>query len=173
MSTTHDAPQTFEILDSLPYFDDDLQKYPDLKQKVEEELAKEPKPPAALHPRVPPEYQLFAKNPLLQKELERVSKHEPFPSLDTIRYQLPAPTSTPGTDEEWQSALNNARAQLEHQRLRHTNLTLLQTYGANAWRVHNYLLEATAKQIEQASEDLKQLTLEVNRERKNQQVDSA
>ena len=53
---------------------------------------------------------------------------------------------------------------------RHTNLALLQTYGSNAWRVHNYVLEATAKQAEKALEDLKQLTVEVNRQRKNTQV---
>jgi pre-mRNA-splicing factor SPF27 len=53
---------------------------------------------------------------------------------------------------------------------RHTNLTLLQTYGSNTWRVHNYLLESTTKQAEKALEDLKQLTVELNRERKNTQV---
>lgn len=53
---------------------------------------------------------------------------------------------------------------------RHTNLALLQTYGSNAWRIHNYLLDSTAKQAEKALEDLKQLTIEVNRERKNTQV---
>ncbi|KAG5338253.1 hypothetical protein C0989_007862 [Termitomyces sp. Mn162] len=51
-----------------------------------------------------------------------------------------------------------------------TNLTLLQNYGPNAWRIHNYLLEAVAKQSEKALEDLKQLTVEVNRERKNNQA---
>jgi len=49
-----------EIFDSLPYYDDDLEKYPILKQKVEQELAREPKPPQALHPRVPPPITLFA-----------------------------------------------------------------------------------------------------------------
>jgi hypothetical protein len=53
---------------------------------------------------------------------------------------------------------------------RHTNVALLQTYGSNAWRIHNYLLEATTKRAEKASEDLKQLTVEVNRARKNSQV---
>ena len=53
---------------------------------------------------------------------------------------------------------------------RHTNLALLQTYGQNAWRIHNYLLEETAKQSEAALEEVKQLTTEVNRERKNWQV---
>jgi pre-mRNA-splicing factor SPF27 len=39
--------------------------------------------------------------------------------MDTIRYQLPGPSSAPGTDEEWQTSLKNAYAQLEHQRLRY------------------------------------------------------
>ena len=47
---------------------------------------------------------------------------------------------------------------------------MLQNYGANAWRIHNFLLEAAAKQTENALEDLKQLTVEVNRERKNNQA---
>ncbi|KAG6866819.1 hypothetical protein C0991_008755 [Blastosporella zonata] len=158
-----------EIFDSLPYYDDDLQKYPALKLKVEQELARQPKAPTTLHPRVPPPFELFSTNPLLRAELDRVESHQPFPSLDTIRYQLPAPTSAPGTDEEWQAAVQNARAQLEHQKIRLTNLTLLQNYGPNAWRIHNYLLEATANQCEKALEDLKQLTVEINRERKNEQ----
>lgn len=49
-----------EIFDSLPYYDDDLQKFPILKQKVEQELARQPKPPSALHPRVPPPFELFS-----------------------------------------------------------------------------------------------------------------
>jgi len=46
----------------------------------------------------------------------------------------------------------------------------LQQYGANSWRVHNYLLEATSKQLEKAVEDLTQLTTDLNRDRKNSQV---
>ena len=53
---------------------------------------------------------------------------------------------------------------------RQQNLALLQTYGSNAWRIQNYLLEATAKQTEKSLEELKELTVEVNRERKNMQV---
>lgn len=50
------------------------------------------------------------------------------------------------------------------------NLALLQQYGPNAWRIHNFLLEQNAKNLEKTVEDLKQLTVEVNRERKNFQV---
>lgn len=49
-----------DVLDSLPYYDDDLQKYPFLKDKVEEEIARElGKVPAELHPRVPPAVELL------------------------------------------------------------------------------------------------------------------
>ena len=50
--------------------------------------------------------------------MERVEAHQPMPQLDTVRYQLPGPPSVPGTDEEWGAALDNARVQLEHQKLR-------------------------------------------------------
>jgi pre-mRNA-splicing factor SPF27 len=49
-------------------------------------------------------------------------------------------------------------------------VALLQTYGANGWRIQNYLLESTAKQTEKALEELKELTVEINRDRKNAQV---
>lgn len=48
-----------EILDALPYYDDDLQKYPNLKQKVDRELARERVQTTGLHPRVPPPVDLF------------------------------------------------------------------------------------------------------------------
>lgn len=47
------------IFDALPYYDNELEQYPDLKQKVDQELAREGKYPEALHPGVPPEIQLF------------------------------------------------------------------------------------------------------------------
>ncbi|KAJ7225843.1 breast carcinoma amplified sequence 2 [Mycena pura] len=167
MSVSDD--QHTELFESLPYYDNDLEQFPELKAKVEREFAREAKPPATLHPRVPPAPVLFAKQPLLQAELERIESHQELPRLDTLRYQLPAPAA-PGTDEEWQAAVKNAQSQLEHQCIRQTNLQLLQTYGANAWRIHNYLLESTVKQTDQALEELKQMTVEVNRERKNMQT---
>jgi pre-mRNA-splicing factor SPF27 len=137
-SLTDDPVHRTAIFDSLPYYDNDLEQYPTLKEKVEKELAREPKPPQTLHPLVPPPFELFKvwsincfqlnlihsrtnttqSSPLLAAELARVEAHQPLPPLDTVRYQLPAPTSSPGTDEEWREALRNAHAQLEHQRLR-------------------------------------------------------
>jgi hypothetical protein len=56
----HSMADQDDVLDSLPYYDDDLQKYPFLKDKVEEEIARElGKVPAELHPRVPPAVELL------------------------------------------------------------------------------------------------------------------
>ncbi|KZW02053.1 breast carcinoma amplified sequence 2 [Exidia glandulosa HHB12029] len=169
MAAEHD---TVDIFDSLPYFDRDLELFPDLKRKVDAELAREAgKTPKQLHPKLPPPATLFEKNPLLAAELARIEAHKPIPPIDTTRYQLPPPPSGQDASEEaWQKALDNAKAQLTHQELRQSNLALLQTYGANAWRLHNYLLEADAKVYEAALEKLREETTELNRERKNYQT---
>ena len=57
--TSTEQSQAPTIFDSLPYYDNDLERYPILKEKVEKELAKEAKP-QGIHPRVPPPPKLFA-----------------------------------------------------------------------------------------------------------------
>jgi len=165
-----EAESAPEIYDSLPYYDNDLERYPNLKEIVEKEFAKEPKPPATLHPKAPPEINLFANNPLLAAEMIRVEKQEPLNALDTSRYQVPAPLGKDATVEDWEKAVKNARAQMEHQGLRASNVSLLQNYGANAWRVHNYLLEADAVLLEKQAEELKERVTDINRSRKNFQL---
>ncbi|KAH8100514.1 breast carcinoma amplified sequence 2 [Cristinia sonorae] len=175
MSSDPEPSRASAIFDSLPYYDNDYERDPTLKDKAEKLIAKElanlkPQQQSQLHPRVPPPITIFANNPLLEAEMARIEAQQPFPQMDTLRYQLPGPASSPGTPEEWEAALKNARAQLEHQRLRQSNLALLQNYGANAWRIHNYLLETTSKNLDKSLEELKELTTEVNRDRKNFQT---
>ena len=60
MSMEVDTQRQPEILDSLPYYDNDLEVIPALKQKVDAELARESRnTPQALHPKVPPPIDLF------------------------------------------------------------------------------------------------------------------
>ncbi|KAI9445471.1 breast carcinoma amplified sequence 2-domain-containing protein [Lactarius indigo] len=163
------APQLF---DSLPYYDNDLETHPILREKVQHELAVETQKiqQETLHPRVAPAVELFVNNPLLAAELGRVGARKPLTAIDTSRYQLASSSATPSSDEEWKAALDSAHAQLEHQRIRHNNLALLQQYGSNAWRTHNYLLEADAKKAEKILEELKEQTTSLNRDRKNTQT---
>jgi pre-mRNA-splicing factor SPF27 len=53
------------------------------------------------------------------------------------------------------------------------NLELLQKYGANAWRVHNYQLEQDLAAIKKNTEQLRNQILEINRERKQDQTQAA
>ena len=59
-SVTNGDSQPSIIFDSLPYYDNELEQYPILKERVEKELAREGKPPQTLHLKVPPEPTLFA-----------------------------------------------------------------------------------------------------------------
>ncbi|KZP00891.1 hypothetical protein CALVIDRAFT_456980, partial [Calocera viscosa TUFC12733] len=152
-------------LDNLPYYDRDLEVQPQLKEKVGRLL-----PPSSASvpdddPRLPPLPELFASNPLLKAELDRVSAHKPLNALDTSRYTLPSPP--PGASEEdWLHALDNAKSQLEHQLNRQSNISLLQTYGANAWRVANYRTEADVERFGRLLERLREDVTGVNRGRK-------
>lgn len=53
------------------------------------------------------------------------------------------------------------------------NLELLQKYGANAWRVHNYQLESQLKMLQKETEEYREKIREISRERKNEQVSNA
>lgn len=52
------------------------------------------------------------------------------------------------------------------------NLELLQKYGANAWRVHNYQLESQLKMLQKETEEYREKIREISRERKNEQVNN-
>ena len=69
------APQLF---DSLPYYDNDLETHPILREKVQHELAVETQKiqQETLHPRVPPSVELFV---VSQSNVQHV--HKSFPSL--------------------------------------------------------------------------------------------
>ncbi|KAF8321825.1 breast carcinoma amplified sequence 2 [Clavulina sp. PMI_390] len=159
------------LLDSLPYYDNDIENA-QLKSLVNEEIARElarmPKPSSDA--RVPAEFELFKGNDLLQAELARVASKQPLDVLDKTRYGLPEPAGPEALEEEWREALNNGHAQMEHQLTRHTNLQLLNQYGKNAWMVHNHELESSVKLMEKDLEVLRNRVTEVNRDRKNSQL---
>jgi pre-mRNA-splicing factor SPF27 len=66
--------------------------------------------------------------------------------------------------------LENAEAQLEHQRTRTANLELMNKFGSNHWRVTNFLVEKDLERIQREDEDVRKRTEDVNRSRKSAQV---
>lgn len=51
-------------------------------------------------------------------EYDRVANKQPLAALDTTRYKLPAPPNDSTSEADWRAALENAKAQLEHQKTR-------------------------------------------------------
>ncbi|GAA6004074.1 pre-mRNA-splicing factor SPF27 family protein [Rhodotorula paludigena] len=172
-----------EPLDSMPYVDRDIDNIPHLRPAINSQIAVElrnllPKTPSAnpsnlSHLPAPRPLPSSADHPLLAAELARVESKKPVRAgegLDTTRYAMPFPRDDElESVEAWERAHRSSLAQLEHQRLRSLNGTLLQQLGANKWRVENFALENAIKRIENEGEEVKGTVEEVNRRRKADQ----
>jgi len=102
--------------DALSYIDKD---YDDPRMKeivhslIEEEMAAFD-PPDYLADKPSPAIRF--QSPLLKAEWARVRAEKPMEPMDTSRYELQPPSGKAAEDEaEWKRALDNARAQTEHQ----------------------------------------------------------
>ena len=84
------------------------------------------------------------------------------------RYKL----EPPKTDniENWKAAVDNAKAQLQHQRHRHINAELLNKYGEVAWKSHSYQVTGLIKMLEHSLFTLQNQAQNINKERKISQV---
>ena len=81
MAPENDEKPTL-LFDSLPYYDNDLEIHPILREKVQHELAVETQKvhQEALHPRVPPPIDLFVVSPSdKQSQLFRALNSACFP----------------------------------------------------------------------------------------------
>jgi len=74
---------------------------------------------------------------LVAAELSRIAAARPLAPLDDARYKASAPAEESAAEPKaWEAALDNARAQLEHQRARLLNLELMTAYGDAAHAQH-------------------------------------
>ncbi|RIB02703.1 breast carcinoma amplified sequence 2-domain-containing protein [Gigaspora rosea] len=114
---------------------------------VEQEMRKRPsqsKRDYASH--FPSNFELFKESPILGTEYQRVQQGKPITEMDTSRYKLIEPD-----DKE------DGRKQI-------------QKFGANAWKLHNYQLEHELQQLQRTLEDYRQKILELNKQRKAEQI---
>jgi len=118
---------------------------------------------AALPPA--PDFTL-ANHPIAAAELARLAAGAPAPpGLDTGRYRLDQPRKASDLPA-WRAALDNARAQLEHQAGRLLNLELLAVHGPRAAAAAAAHVEAALKGVERQTATLKADAAAVNRARK-------
>jgi pre-mRNA-splicing factor SPF27 len=69
----------------------------------------------------------------------------------------------------WKSAVDNAHAQVEHQRNRARNLELMSMYGTQAWKMRGGQLENVEKAAQAQFQALQEAIQEVNWDRKTEQ----
>jgi len=167
-------------IDSLPYYDKDIDTVAGLRERLEQEIQAElqavPVESIDLSDRIPPPVPSTSASAFLNTELDRVENKKAVPKgqgLDATRYSLPAPTKgLKASADDWTKAVKNASAQVEHQSLRIANLELLNKYGANSWRVSNFLVEKEIERLDRQKEDVNNAIEEINRERKARQLEA-
>ncbi|KAJ2847312.1 hypothetical protein IWW36_003917 [Coemansia brasiliensis] len=157
-------------IDSLPYIDheyDDPIAREQVLDLVQEEMRRV-SPPA-----VPKSTAMFKNSEILRKEYERVRSGKALPAFDIDRYNKLAGPENEHDEEAWKQAANNAASQLEHQEIRIENLELLQSFGANAWKLSNYQKEQILQSIEAATKRYHEEGAHINKARKYEQTEAA
>ncbi|MCJ1310049.1 hypothetical protein MMC25_003710 [Agyrium rufum] len=123
------------------------------------------------HPNLPPSPK-FAFTPLLTTEHTRIASSLPLTAIDTARYESldpPSPTSTTtspsSTTTAYQTLLLKAYTSSTYLSSRVQNLSLLETFGKNAFLIGNAQLEEILEGLERDIEDVKGRQEGVEKER--------
>ncbi|KAJ4832338.1 Pre-mRNA-splicing factor SPF27 [Turnera subulata] len=172
------AASNAEIIDALPYIDDDYGN-PAVKAEVdrlvEEEMRRSSKKPADFLKDLPPLPKFDFKNyPVFAKEYERVRAGKPPGVIDYSRYQLDIPAANKANDEAaWKHAVQRAQCLLQNQVIRLENLELMSKYGPDVWVQHNKRLESMLSSLQKLAREQNEKIEKVNRERKYHQQNTA
>ncbi|KAI8929979.1 Pre-mRNA-splicing factor SPF27 [Entophlyctis helioformis] len=160
------------VVDSLPYIDADYDA-----AVVDALVAKERAAMTlqAVHPLSAhhSDVSLFSDHPALRDLLDKASAGTRLQAIDTSRFRLDGPaadTDAAADPAAWAAALDNAAAQLEHQASRLVNLELMAKFGSNAWRVHNYRVQAAVEGLRAEVDAHRRLIEDVNKARQADQM---
>ena len=121
-----------------------------------------------LHPSVP-ERTPIKFSELVESEHERLSSGaEKEAGIDMSRYEA---QDAPATNdmEQWRATLQQAYASSEYLESRQVNLSLLETYGKNAWLISNDQLEAILRDAEREVSQRKIELEDIDRTRRDGQ----
>jgi len=124
---------------------------------------------------LPPARELrVAAESLVAQEMTRIDMGQSMCIPDNLRYRLDPPPQSKRSDvEAWTAAIDNAKAQLEHQATRVVNLELALKFAPAAWRARNAWAEAMIVQYEKEVERARTSVNALNVTRKLQQEAAA
>ncbi|KAF4548723.1 Hypothetical protein D9617_25g060510 [Elsinoe fawcettii] len=112
------------------------------------------------HPSIPPQPSPTF-SPAITSSLDLLSRGESLPKIDLSRYEAPSAPSPSASKDKWNSALRSAYISTGYLSSRTENLSLLETFGRNAWLVGNSQLEDILRDLElevkQAKEELERV----------------
>jgi pre-mRNA-splicing factor SPF27 len=108
---------------------------------------------------------------LMKNEFQRIESGSRMDSINTKRYELPAPPAGKlGEIQAWQESVENSMAQLEHQQIRALNLELMNKYGTETWKSALEVMIALQAKAQKNLQDLKKEIQDVNWRRKSKQL---
>ncbi|KAJ3272485.1 hypothetical protein HK104_004474 [Borealophlyctis nickersoniae] len=154
------------VLDSLPYVDPDIAT-DDVDRLIAEELEKHT---GETKSALPLEIELFKDHPALVEELVRVEQGKKLQAIDVARFRLEPPKQANPRVADWRAAVEASQAQLEHQHNRLINLELINKFGPNAWRLHNFQLEHAVSMLQAEGSSTKLAVVQLNKQRKVEQM---
>lgn len=108
-------------------------------------------------------------SPLIAQELERVAAKQPLRGIDLARYEEQEELPPSASLEDRQTALSRAYTANNYLTSRHTHLSLLDSFGKNAWLVGNWQTEAELAALERDLAETKRQIEIVNNGRRRAQ----
>lgn len=160
---------TNAIHDSLPYID--AEPTPSQRAAAQDLINRELGiPSTTLHESIPA-LSPSGLSPLMALEMERLAADplSKMQAIDLTRYESLSPPTSNADQEAWRTVLSAAYTSQTYLSHRSTSLSLLQTYGKNAWLLQNSQLEAILSSLELSLAERKTVIENTVIERKNAQ----
>lgn len=161
------------LIDALPYIDAEYEN-PQMKDRVTALVQEEMRnfTPSDYLSHLPAPKTSYPTGSLLSMHKnELLSGNANIPLLDTSRKSIdPPPQALQHDLHAWKQANSRAKAELEHQLTRITNLELASKYVATAHRIRNQTLGELKVVIEAKVEEQNKIVDEINKKRKLDQV---
>lgn len=163
----------YALVDALPYIDTQLgqsEVAQQVKGLIEEEMSHfEAADYLASMPA--PELPLLSEVTAIQQEMVRIEAGKAMSGIDSARYKVEPPQGNMAEDHAaWKKAAESVQMQLEYNRLRLTNLEMLERWGNKAWIAHSFTVRACERVLANEAATLRAAREEVNKKRKLDQV---